>query len=1522
MKKALSLLLAIVMVFSLLPVSAFAAETKEGGKITFTTTFTEGMTVGATFTVTATLSDNPGFASFTHQLKWNEKVLKFNGFDLDEDGYPTDSDIFGRWKPTVNDETATITAASDSDYKKNGLIYTAKFEIIAGGDLGLGLTTTEFGEKYTFADANRTDIIAQLDFSAISGLKAAGASAAPDMPEDAPFTAITTDAGNILAVEYVEDVDFNYSTVPYYIVTIPEDATTAYVTAPDQVVMEDWNTGAIQATGYAANLEDMSTPLYISYNYEDTADGPKVEIPMNMVASDWSGEVELDFVNTHAFGIENASYACLGLISFVYEEGGSEGGEGDGGEEEEPTVSQIPEGAVFLDAYTDKDQPVQITVVDGRYHVEVPQDATKLHIAYPQDKITIDEFKQTNVDLSGVSGIYNDTYPADIEDDNTVVTFNLTQIKPASGAGNPYCIITLGEKDTLKTVKVRDTSETFDVTYQLAQGQHYAILNQGIGYYVSGSNIASDGYDFNVSIEEGYETTADFAVKVNGETVASQPGNILVEAVTEDLVITVEGVAKVAEDTDITVTVDLTYYSGAIGGNVYYTNTDNATNTMTMVAGEVNTLAVPAAENRLFQVSLNGFNNRVLGWNIDGTDYLWPTSYTSYTYNGAELYLDNGYLDLYIRENASPMTIVLKPILQEADPMVVVSDVPAFVENNIKVENISIMLPEVESYAWDGDTLNVVLPEGTAADAAFDTVWTIWAKSDSGNPPVLFNFNSEMQIISQAEGAVEKTVKVALNEGVASYTAEIAQQTNITFTSKTYTINFSIAGNEPEPAPTAYPITIDETIVGGTVTVTNEDGEPITEAAEGDVVMISATPAEGYTFQGVAYIVDGQTTECANGAFNMPAAPVTVTAVFKQNAPAVVPNPITEIEVKHPNITVDEQTNEMAMTIVGGVSEKLDLNIALENTELAATQEISWTSTNANVAWVEDGILKTGTVTEPTEVILTAIAVDKDPGSAAMIDDEGPAALATLKVTVNPTREGYTVNMGEDVEAVTNSTVSIPVTIGHTDTVKVYNAFDFTFEYDPTVLELTSTDNNGITFKAEGNQIHVERYGIDQTVGSAPFALTFKALNASDTSVKVITAKVDISEMALTQDAPDASVIDDITLVTVTGYPVTLAEGLDGAASVQPGDDYTFSVNDKNYIYDFEGSTMGGEPVTITEIKDENGNGTGVYKIENVTGAIDIKIKSKTGKTFNVTLGADMTGAETAQYMAEGGYTATLTKTSGYGYTVTVTIGGEAYTSFSSEINEDGTVSYTIPGEAITGDIVFDSAKTAGEFTVTFTGTGAGEAHGASTATAGQSYSFTINNIAGVTYNVTYVMGDAEAVELNPVNGTYTIENVTGNLVITINRITDLAVEVKEYVTLNGKTTFLVTATQTLAADEALSYDGTVMYYSERYNAWAYLVIVEEGTLEAVDAKAKITHGVAEKTILTDTYNVNGVGTVDINDAQLVFDMYNNEYQDFTTATMDKFLNADTNGDKELGVADAAAIVAQIIAAKNPQIEA
>lgn len=568
--------------------------------------------------------------------------------------------------------------------------------------------------------------------------------------------------------------------------------------------------------------------------------------------------------------------------------------------------------------------------------------------------------------------------------------------------------------------------------------------------------------------------------------------------------------------------------------------------------------------------------------------------------------------------------------------------------------------------------------------------------------------------------------------------------------------------------------------------------------------------------------------------------------------------------------------------------------VATIDPETATDKTVTWSSSDETVATVADGVV-------------TALAAGTTTITAKAGDQE-----ATCVVTVTsavPVEAAYTVTMGEDKSVVANETVTIPVTVGHTTDVTTYNAFDMTFSYDASVLELTSTEIEGLTVTAGNGTVRVQGYGADRAVDTAPFSLTFKAVGAGTANVAVTSAKVDISANAIDKDAPEATLLDAATQVIVSGYPVTLPEGFTGDSVVAPNTEYTFSEPTDYYDYDVT-VTVGGEEVDVND----NGDGTYTIPADKVTGEIVITAE-KAGKTFNVTLGTDMTGNTTAQYMTD--YTATLTAEEGYTYEVSVTIGGQTYTGYSVS---EGV--YSIPGADIIGEIVFTVTKTeipATVYNVTFEGNGAGDAQGLATVEQGKSYMFRIPPVAGYTYTVTATI-NGTAVKVTDVGatgqaapGVYGIAaaDITGDIVITIEKITDLTVEVYQYVELDGKTVFLVTAAGTLEEGKAYAYDSNAMFYSETYEAWCYLVIVE-GEFSADAAKAKVAATETSYIILSATSDVNMSSLVDINDTQLVYDIYNGKYEDFSVVVMQKFLNADVNGDKVVNVTDAAAVVAAI----------
>ena len=104
------------------------------------------------------------------------------------------------------------------------------------------------------------------------------------------------------------------------------------------------------------------------------------------------------------------------------------------------------------------------------------------------------------------------------------------------------------------------------------------------------------------------------------------------------------------------------------------------------------------------------------------------------------------------------------------------------------------------------------------------------------------------------------------------------------------------------------------------------------------------------------------------------------------------------------------------------------------------------------------------------------------------------------------------------------------------------------------------------------------------------------------------------------------------------------------------------------------------------------------------------------------------------------------------------------------------------------------------------------------------------------------------------------------------------------------------------------------MFTSEKYNGCCWLVISgdNEDTVKAA-AIAAVAAGEGDAQAIAYSGDVNGTGLVDVNDAQLVYNIYNTVYNSFDATTRRMFLEADMNGDKTVNVNDATAVVNKVL---------
>lgn len=541
----------------------------------------------------------------------------------------------------------------------------------------------------------------------------------------------------------------------------------------------------------------------------------------------------------------------------------------------------------------------------------------------------------------------------------------------------------------------------------------------------------------------------------------------------------------------------------------------------------------------------------------------------------------------------------------------------------------------------------------------------------------------------------------------------------------------------------------------------------------------------------------------------------------------------------------------------------------------------------------------------------------------------------TVSVTVTPAStavEGYAVAASAVNPSITvNEKAQVALKISNKN-VETYNAYYMEVSYDTSVLTYNGINDTAASVIDNNGTLKIAGYGKDKICGTDNIVLTFTGKATGAAKVTVISAKVDVKANAAEKDAPAATIATDAATITVGNYQVTLPDAFTGNGTANHGKDYTFTAKDLSKKYDFTGSTMGDETVEVSD------NGDGTYTVKNVTGELDIKATALVKINLDNQAGAVIDGITNGEYVKPN---------TAINFTVTPDADKELVVTVDDEevkgSSRPGAMLYTIAADKVTGDALnivvnyktdtITIIETGGAWgAVTLRGTWNEGGGVIDMSTAGDTYLLKLNptkeNKKISDYVVTINNTPMEPKRQGP---NYAFSFIPAEVVVDGKITIDVSykkteptitVNVSEYLNLSSKTMFLITATGDVADGKVLAYDGNAMYWSAKYNenngAYAWLVISTD-TLETVKAAATTDKfkfiDATDSNKISIAYNgdVNLTKAADINDAQLVWNMYNAEYSGFQEVSVRKFLEADMNADRKVDTADAAAIVNMIV---------
>lgn len=556
----------------------------------------------------------------------------------------------------------------------------------------------------------------------------------------------------------------------------------------------------------------------------------------------------------------------------------------------------------------------------------------------------------------------------------------------------------------------------------------------------------------------------------------------------------------------------------------------------------------------------------------------------------------------------------------------------------------------------------------------------------------------------------------------------------------------------------------------------------------------------------------------------------------------------------------------------------------------------------------------------------------------------------TVTYTVGSTEvtDSYTATLSSTAATVTNGeTVSVTVTVGGTAT--DYNAAEMTLSYPTDILDYTSVSTTSDELNVDSNtdgKLYIVDKGQTNDSGMT-YTFNFTATKAGTGNVTLDSALFGTRLESQTGNLTEATVANSPLSVTVNTKTFAVTFPADSIVTggylfeteLTPteGTDFVFTAANDNYTYTDVVVKVGDSADTATEISGVTGDQTNGWTVPgtSITGNLyvaatatpksygvsysyeDANGTTQSGSTADATYGANYT------YTMPDGVTASDV-TDGFHYEVdTVTINGTASDKYSQNLTNKTVI---VTGTAITGEVVITLKKVTDEAdswavaVESDEGITASEYSVASSVKRGETIALTIIPADGYTYTVTAKnTDDGAVVQLNQNDNVWTtVNSVTENITFVITRSVDTSsFNVETY--LEGgmgdsgdQNMYLVMIGSNLT-DQHYTCNGNAMFWSEKYSANCYLVI-STGTPTADNLTFTIVDGAATAVSYDMDVNESTDDTVDANDAQLAYDMYNKEYNvDTENVTIWKFLKADVNGDKKLDTTDAANIVNAVL---------